>query len=286
MPHTRSACASRLAAGLLAAAFAVAGPASAGVLNPTSGAELWVQVFHPRAGASGRLPTLVLVPGGTNSSATFTDRRGAAQEIANQGFVVVVFDPDGRGQSEGEEDVDGVVQQDGLAAVVRWAATLEEVDAERLGIVSYSMGVIMASGALARQPDLPVRFLIDWEGPADRHDMHCQGAPAGRPQQFPDCDDESFWREREAVTWIARVEVPYQRLQTARDHVQPDVGHAIAMVDAAMGGVAPWVRLNRLAPNRTFDASRPPAMLPDSWDRRRDREIAGFARELLRLTGR
>lgn len=282
----RPASASLLAASLLATVFAAAAPAAAGVVNPTSGAELWVQVFEPRAGASGRLPALVLVPGGTNSSATFTDRRGAAQEIANQGFVVVVFDPDGRGQSEGEEDVDGVVQQDGLAAVVRWAADLEEVDPARLGIVSYSMGVIMASGALARQPDLPVRFLIDWEGPADRYDMHCQGAPPGRPQQYPGCDDESFWGEREAVTWIAQLEVAYQRLQTAKDHVQPDVSHAVAMVDAAMGGVAPWVRLNRLAPNQTFDVSRPPAMLPESWDRRRDREIAGYARELLRLAVR
>lgn len=61
-----------------------------------------------------------------------------AQRLAGYGFVVVAFDPDGRGQSGGSENHDGFIQQDGLAAVVRAAATLPGVDAAAIGVVSYS----------------------------------------------------------------------------------------------------------------------------------------------------
>ena len=90
--------------------------------------------------------------------------------MADKGVAIVVFDPDGRGPSEGVDDDNGHLQQDGLAAVIEYAATLAEVDESRIGLVSYSYGVTMAAGALARYPNLPVLFLIDWEGPANRND--------------------------------------------------------------------------------------------------------------------
>ena len=82
----------------------------------------------------------------------------------------MIFDPDGRGLSVGVEDYDGFIHQDGLAEIIRFSASLPEVDPERIGVISFSYGVTMAAGALARYPDLPVRFLIDMEGPADRND--------------------------------------------------------------------------------------------------------------------
>lgn len=254
------------------------------VTNPSSGARLYVQVLHPRSWSGGALPTLVLVPGGSSDSSSFTRTKPTAPLLAEAGFTVVVFDPDGRGLSGGEEDYDGTIHQDGLAAVVRAAATLPEVDTEQIGLVSFSFGVTMASGALARYPDLPARFLIDWEGPADRNDTGgCDAAGTGHLEDIADCGNESFWATHEAVTFIGQIGVPYQRLQSEKDHAQPDVTHALIMVNAAVQGGAPWVRLNDLPPDQTYDLADPPRMLPDSTDRHLETIVAEYAGELLAL---
>jgi pimeloyl-ACP methyl ester carboxylesterase len=244
-----------------------------------------MQIVHPTNWNGEKLPTLVLVPGGFNSGSEFTHPKIAggpstAAEIANAGFNVVVFDPDGRGKSSGAENANGFIHQDGLAAVIRFAATLPEVDASQIGVVTFSYGITIGSGALARYPDLPVRFLIDWEGPANRNDttVGCRGDD--RAQKHAPCTDDQYWAEREALTFIAQIRVPYQRIQSEQDHVQPDVGHAVEMIDAAVRGGVPYVRLNDLAPNQTFDPSAPPPMLPEALDRQREASVVKYAREL------
>lgn len=129
------------------------------VTNPPSGARLYTRVILPKR-ASGKLPALVLVSGGIGWGGTLLDPPSKAQQLGDAGFIVVVFDPDGRGKSNGEENLNGYVHQDGLAAVIRYAATLNEVDAKKIGLMTYSYGITMGSGALARYPDLPVRLLI------------------------------------------------------------------------------------------------------------------------------
>lgn len=248
------------------------------VVNPTSGARLFTRVILPE-NATGKLPALVLVPGGVGNSTDFT-RTSAAQTLADQGFAVVIFDPDGRGQSGGREDLNGHIHQDGLAAVIRFAATLPSVDPTRIGLATYSYGITMGSGALARHADLPVRFLIDWEGPADRNytTSGC-GQPTGRIRWQP-CSDNAFWAEREAVNFIGKLRVPYQRIQSEKDHVQPTNAHAVDMINAAIKGGVPFVRLNDYPPNQTYDPKAPPAMFPESQDRLLEQKIATYAREL------
>ncbi|MFQ6102299.1 MAG: alpha/beta hydrolase family protein [Anaerolineae bacterium] len=259
------------------------------ITSPTSSARLYVQVMHPQNWGGEALPTLVLVPGGSGDSSNFLDSPRKTQALTDEGFVLVVFDPDGRGHSEGVEDDDGYVHQDGLAEIIRFAATLPEVDAEQIGLVSYSYGVTMAAGALARYPDLPVRFFIDWEGPANRNDTGgCDEAKTGHLQGHP-CDDEDFWREREAATFALQLQVPYQRLQSEQDHVQPDNEHALLMIANATAevygghGRAPWTRLNDLAPNTVYTVDAPPPMIPEGEDQRLEALIACYANELLRL---
>lgn len=144
------------------------------MVNPTGETRLAVQVILPQAYDGTPLPALVLVPGGAGDSSGFIKappgKPSKAQMMADKGGAIVVFDPDGRGLSEGIDDDNGHLQQDGLAAVIEYAATLPDVDESRIGLVSYSYGVTMAAGALARYPSLPVLFLIDWEGPANRND--------------------------------------------------------------------------------------------------------------------
>jgi len=238
------------------------------VTNPTSGAALYVHVTTPAESGGSLLPTVVLAPGGSGDSAKFRAPQGEAAILAQEGYIVVAFDPDGRGQSQGQEDYNGHIQQDGLAEVIRFAAALPGVDPSRIGLVTYSYGITMGAGALARHPDLPVAFLIDWEGPANRNDTGgCDGAGLGHLQQVASCTDEAFWAQREASAFIGQIRVPYQRIQSEEDHVQPDNAHAILMVNNAVAGGVPWVRLNDLPPNQAYEAANPPAMLPENQSR-------------------
>ena len=255
------------------------------VTNPTSGSQLLVRIFRPPDWNGEGNPTLVLVPGGTGFSADFIrPPRNTVLDLAVEGYTVVVFDPDGRGQSEGIEDQNGFAQQDGLAAIIRSLEGAAGVDTDRIGLLSFSFGVTMAAGVLARHPDLSVRFLMDWEGPANRNDTGgCDADLLGHLTGEVACDDEEFWTEREALTFISELNVPYQRLQSEKDHVQPDNDHAILMVNAAVGGGVPWVRLNDLAADQTFDLDAPPIMLPDSVDGRLSELVAVYALYLFAL---
>lgn len=247
------------------------------VTNPTSGARLYVQAFYPRDwNGSGLLPALVLMPGGIGQS----DPQRAAR-LSGEGFIVVIFDADGRGRSEGTEDYNGFVTQDGLAAVILAAQQLPGLDATRYGLVSYSYGVTAATGALARYPDLPIDFYIDWEGPVDRF-YTTVGCGSGHSDiAWQPCSDDDWWAEREAVTFIGRVRVPYQRIQSEDDHVQPNNNHAIDIVNAAVAGGVPWVRLNDREPNQTYDTNNPPPMLPEVQDRRLEVLVAEYARYIV-----
>lgn len=248
------------------------------VTNPTTNAKLHAQVFAPQDAAGKKYPALVLVPGGIGDGSAFGDD---ARRMASAGIVAVTFDPDGRGKSTGQEDYNGYKQQDGLAAVIRFVATLPEVDAARIGVATYSYGITMGSGALARHSDLPVKFLIDWEGPAD-HNYTTTGCDASRPSriQWQPCSDKAWWAEREAVNFIGALRVPYQRIQSEKDHVQPTNAHAVDLINAAIKGGAPWVRLNDYPPNQTYDPNAPPPMLPEQMDRQLAPTVIRYAHEL------
>jgi pimeloyl-ACP methyl ester carboxylesterase len=255
------------------------------VINPSSGASLAVYVNMPaNANASSPAPALVLVPGGSGSSSSFRQPNGEFYAFAQAGYAVIVFDPDGRGQSAGTEDYNGFIQQDGLAEVIRFAANLPGVDPSRIGLVTYSYGITMGAGALARHPDLPVAFPIDWEGPANRNDTGgCDAGSLGHLQDVASCTDEAFWAQREASTFISQIRVPYQRIQSQEDHVQPDNAHAILMVNNAVNGGVPWVRLNDYPPNQTYDPANPPAMLSEQESRLLPALVLKYIREMFEL---
>lgn len=266
------------------------------VTNPATGVALRVLVARAKDKADAKLPALVLIPGGNGNSSLFLSGQGMAQQLAQLGFVAIAFDPDGRGQSGGAEDYCGFKHQDGLAAIVRWAAKQAGIDPERIGLCSNSYGVTMGTGVLARHADLPARFLIDWEGPMDRKDTG--GCDPNKPgmgghlKAVAKCDDENFWREREAVNFVGKLRVPYQRIQSEKDHVQRDNHHAVAMVNAALAGGVPEVWLNNDFVKQRLDLKNPPKWLPDAEvDRNNAAFYAKYAKEMFafspkRETGR
>ena len=147
----------------------------------------------------------------------------------------------------------------------------------------------MAAGFLARHPKLPIRFLIDWEGPANRNDTGgCDEDNLGHLIGHP-CDDEDFWSQREASGFALKLQLPYLRLQSEQDHVQPDNGHALLMISNATAekygghGRSPWTRLNDLVPNTVYVEDDPPSMLPEEATRSTEQLIIAAAKKLFTL---
>ncbi len=207
----------------------------------------------------GAYPVVVLVPGGIGPGLRLDRRVG--RRLAGAGCVSVAFDAPGRGRSEGEEDYNGHAGQDALAAVIEWAKTLPQADPENVGVFTFSYGITMGAGCLARHPELGVRYLIDMEGPSSAGYI-CY--PSGTRQTMdiwrdfvPPEEHPEFWAERQAVLFMPDLKCRYLRLQKQRDHVHgEEKGHAIELLNAATeAGV--WTQCNGNEPNTLFDPERP-----------------------------
>lgn len=224
------------------------------LVNPASGARLWAMVFYPGDSLQGKkYPAVIVVPGGLSFGSQYAFTREPSIFV-NEGFVVAYFDPDGRGRSEGTENYGGKVHQDGLNAFIKKVSALEFTDKADIGVVSFSAGVITATGALARYPGDPeVRYFIDVEGPSSKRYMkllrskELKDTKSGRTIK----KDEAWWREREAARWAEQLTIPYLRIQSTIDHVHgTEKGHAVEMIRAAtnksFGGLgrSPWTRVN------------------------------------------
>ena len=243
------------------------------VTNPATGSSLAVYAELPSS--SPPYKAIVVVPGGVKDASGVFSRDGMRQPILNSGVAIFRFDPDGRGQSGGSEDLGGKVQQAGLREVIAQVIARDDVIDDQVGVFSNSMGIQMASGALANGKT-GARFLIDYEGPSSRaYTAGCEGNQGMTRPPWPpglDCGDDAYWGEREAQSHMATVTVPYQRIQRAQDHVHgTDAGHAVALYQAALDGPSPWVRLNTLESNLSVtkiqQAERPDVGFPTlySW---------------------
>jgi hypothetical protein len=207
-------------------------------------------------------------------------------------------------RSEGDEDYNGPTNQDTLAEVVHFTQTLEYVIPDNVGLWTQSYGITMAAGAIARHPDLGLEYLVDGEGPPNSF-VTCQEPWAlfadeshGNRDKFetvqdilghystardPSPDTLAFWYEREAIRHIGAFDGRYLRLQAEWDHTQPPASedqlawfeaddaiwwrgkHTVDIVNAAVSGGVPWVRVNlennHNSENATYDRDTPPNWL-------------------------
>ncbi len=195
---------------------------------------------------AGPLPAVVVSPAIHQGVDALLSRAAvvSADEIARLGFVVYVHDPAGRGESWGEEDFGGPEHQDDLRA----AFTVAQRDPAcngAIGVLSLSLGLSAAAGALARWPDtMPAAWLVDWEGPCDR-EIITAGGRLMLPAMGHTLDDDAYWFPREGRRHVGHIRCGYVRLQAVPDHAQPgEIRHAERMIRAAAQGELPWFQVN------------------------------------------
>lgn len=235
--------------------------------NPSSGALLSTYLVVPKDESEASFKTVFLIPGGLDyGSATYDGNTKTEIFLKENDIAYAYFDPDGRGESSGEEDTNGFIQQDGLFAVSKAVAENTAVNADDFGLISFSFGTALASGMLARYVDeSPYQWYIDWEGPSAREyvTIGCD-APKDHymdPGLTTSCSEDEFWSERESVTFLQQISVPYLRVQRIDDHVQASNEHAIDAINAATSGISPWTRINDEDPNQSFTYDNPPRYL-------------------------
>ncbi len=215
-------------------------------LTSTAGYQLCAHLHSTQAGAPAR-PGVLLCPGINDSGEIFATTACPvnADELARAGFVVLRFDPAGRGRSWGNEDFGGPEHQDNVRVALRYLLSRPDVLAERSGVLAVSLGVTMAVGAAAVYGgELGLGWIIDWEGPCDR-EIITAGGTMMDPADGHTLEDDAYWHPREAVRHVGQLRCGYLRVQGVADHAQPgEFRHATRMLRAASGGSLPWFQLN------------------------------------------
>lgn len=251
-------------------------------------------------------PAVVLVPGGINSGRLLANGHDA-KLLAEAGMVVLSFNAEGRVDkapediaSEGTEDYNGPRHQDGLCEIVKYAMELGYVIPDNVGIKTQSYGITMGAGCAGRHPEIPIKYLIDGEGPPNsfvtcHEPLALDGDPSNDKHELvhgimghystyrdPSPENQTFWDEREAERFIGGFRGRYLRLQARWDHAQPPRSeteipafhqpplwwhnkHTTDMVNAAVAGGVLWVRVNLLEHgnpvNATYDVDHHPVYL-------------------------
>ncbi len=214
-------------------------------LQLVSGAGYRIAAKLSRPASRGPWPAVLLCPGTDDPGTVFDgwSQPVNARELASRGWIVLHFDPAGRGESWGEEDYGGLEHQDNVRACLQHLRGRSDV--RSLGVLTISMGVAMGVGAVARHgAELGVDWLLDWEGPCDR-EIITAGGDIMAPAMGHTLEDESYWKPREAVRSVGALPCGYVRIQAERDHAQPgEVRHAERMMRACGEGTLPWFQLN------------------------------------------
>jgi hypothetical protein len=269
-------------------------------------------------------PAVVLVPGGINPGRMEAYGQ-TARALSEAGMVVVTFNAEGRVdaspddiRSEGTEDYNGFRNQDTLCELVSYTIQLPYVITENVGIKTQSFGITMGAGCAGRHPEIPIKYLVDGEGPPnsfvtchepraldddpsnDKHETIYGILNHYSIYRDPSPENRAFWEEREAERFIGSFRGRYLRLQAEWDHSQPPDNeaeitifhlpplwwqnkHTTDIVNIAVQGGVPWVRVNLLEQgnpvNATYDLDHPPVYLPGKladkpWDVRAILEMA------------
>ena len=255
-----------------------------------------IAIHIKKPAGDGPFPVLIGVAGGDGM---YAFQSALPIRLLEKGIVTVDFASQGRGESEGDDNHHGFVHQDDLKAIVDFVSGLSFVQKDNIGILSYSYGAVLATGALARYPDMPIAFLIDWEGPSSpgkdiQRGLENDEAWANELVQFlnngrePTSEelsqillhggslfDEAYWAERDASRFAADISCPYLRVQFDQDHAQGlSKSHMIAIINTATMSSGQWTRCNDNPPNIIYSEEE---LSHYHFHHYSDNEIAGLS---------
>jgi hypothetical protein len=177
----------------------------------------------------------------------------------------------------------------------------------------------MAAGCVGRHPGLGIKYLVDAEGPPDSyvtcHEPYSLDNDSSNDKieiayknmghysttRNSSPENLNFWSQREAIRFIGKFRGHYLRLQGQWDHAQPPKDaseiipftlpphwwqgkHTMDMVDAAIAGGVPWIRVNLKEQGNpagiTYTINKPPVYIPGTlkngmhWGARAVNEMA------------
>jgi len=244
-----------------------------------NGNKIRIKLEKPKG--DGPFPVLIGIAGGNDVYAFH--REGSEQflkAINALNILAVDFAPQGRSGSEGKDNYNGFVHQDDLKAIVDYLAKQQYVNKNMMGIISFSYGVALATGALSRYPDMPIQFLIDWEGPAapgrdirrgfankeawvkNKDVLSMIGIDGVMTEKKllstilhgGQIGNDDYWDERDASHFAAKLPCPYLRIQDEIDHVQGTSKAAMmAIINAATSHSGQWTRCNDNPANTIYN---------------------------------
>jgi hypothetical protein len=219
----------------------------------------------------GPYPALIGISGGDGSN-IFQHMPFIKEGVLGMGLLAVDFAPQGRSVSEGEDNYHGYIHQEDLKAVIDFLYKQDFTDKNNIGIISFSYGIAIATGSLSRYPDMPVQFLIDFEGPA------CPGRDLRRAMENNEewlsnpvlsnvlegdvihggsIYDDEYWDERDASLFIRNIPCPYLRIQFQIDHVQgTSKYHMMDIINSASEYSGKWTRCNDNPANIIYKESK------------------------------
>ena len=282
------------------------------ILNST-GQIIYGKLLRPDPDQYGgqSFAAVIKVPGGINPG-RMEVKATEAIALSQAGMVVVCFNAEGRVDersstdllSEGMEDYNGFKNQQTLAEIIKYVVELPYVIKDNVGLRTQSYGIAMGAGCVARYADLPVKYIVDGEGPSESFVTVQEPWALFSPEEHPNhnkykivfglfghystfrdssANNLAFWQERDAIRYIGSFNGMYLRLQAEWDHSQPpgraselemfhqppiwwQGKHTCDMVNAAVDGGVPWVRVNLAKEgnpvNSKYDAGKLPRFIP------------------------
>jgi len=262
-----------------------------------NGNQIAIRIVKPDG--DGPFPVLIGVAGGDGMFAFGSELSELPTSLHEMGIMTVDFAPQGRGDSEGQDNFNGTVHQDDLKAIVDFVSQLSFVQQDNIGILTYSYGVVLATGALSRYPEMPIVFLIDWEGPSSPgrdfqrgiendelwvHDTIwlLSGFRDISPEEYSEViihggsiSDEAYWLERDASRFAEDLPCPYLRVQFYNDHVQGTYKHHMMnIINAATTKSGQWTRVNDNPANIIYSEEE---LSKYHFHKYSDDEFAGFS---------
>lgn len=206
--------------------------------------------------------------------------------------------------SDGDEDYNGYRNQNTLAEIVTYVMSLPYIIKDNIGLRTQSYGISMGAGCVARYSHLSIKYLVDGEGPSESFVTAQEPWALFSPEEHPNhnkyltvhgnlrhystyrdssAENLEFWKERDAIRFIGEFTGMYLRLQAEWDHSQPPSRasevemfhqppiwwhnkHTCDMVNAAVEGGVPWVRVNLAKEGNTvnskYDEDKLPRFVP------------------------